>query len=76
MRRQALARLFLTVAPAAIALAVTAVRAPAYPLNGNETLGIRRLGPDAGSKLLPAGGRLASADVRLHLTDEGRDWDP
>jgi hypothetical protein len=54
----------------------------AYPLDGLERAGIRRLlgyralQAAASGPKLPAGGLLGVDQVRLHLEGAGRDWDP
>ncbi|MCA9751763.1 MAG: serine hydrolase [Gemmatimonadetes bacterium] len=62
-------------------VAWTVVMAPgagsvfAYPFDGLETLGIRRLAADAASSRQPAGARLRSDEITLHLLGPGHEWD-
>ena len=64
-------------------LPAAAPSAHAYPLDGRARTGIRRLdgfrkaqeSTDRGVLKLPPGALLGTDDIRLHLTDRGKDYD-
>jgi Beta-lactamase enzyme family len=64
-----------------LAAALVPLGAHAYPLDGYEEAGIRRLdgyraAQERPGPHLPPGALLSVADIRLHLADVNPDWDP
>lgn len=51
----------------AILAVIVAAETAAYPLDGEEASGIRRLAGSVGTPVIPAGGRWPTSEIRLHL---------